>query len=261
MEPRTHPGNREVTIPAGRFLLQGTLAWPCFPSGLVILGRSGRMTPADRRLAHLLRAEGMSTLLLDLLAGTAATGSARNLNVWRGAGRLRVAAAWAGEQPEVAGLPRGYLGLGDHAATVLAASTGSAVPIGAVVAGGGRPDRLGKRLAAVQVPTCLIAGSQDAESIRAHRAAMALLSGPGQLVTIRNAAGPPFEAADALNVLGRLAASWFVYYLALKPRWRHRHGRDAAAVAIAKRCPARHPVLEDDTHRTGSGLSALLGGR
>ena len=178
----------------------------------------------------------MSTLLADLLPDAESAGAVVGVNPWRCAGRLRIAAAWASEQREVAGVPLGYLGLGVHAATALAGAVGPSVPVEAVVVGGGRPDLLGEHLAAVQVPTLLLTGRRDEESLRAHRAAMAQLAGYSQSITLRGS-GPQFEEPGALHEFGRLAASWFVHYLAMKRSIDQvllaRHGRSARTASSA----------------------------
>lgn len=212
-------GMREVRIPAGGVGLRGTLAWPVHPSGLVILARSGGAGPPERRLAGQLRAEGMSTLLLDLLPGDGESEAAAIRTAERCVGRLAIAAAWAAAQPEVAGLPLGYLGVGKLAAAPLAGADTSPLPVQAVVVAFGRPDLLGDRLAAIQVPTLFITGSRDEEGFRAHRAALARLGGPRHL-TILPGTGPGSDTPAASEELGRCAASWFVHYLAMEPAWR-----------------------------------------
>lgn len=248
--PTLVAGARQVRIPAGRVQLRGTLAWPSHPSGLVIFARSGTVGPRDQSLAGHLRAEGMGTLLLDLLPDANGWEATASPNAEHCTERLRIATEWAGEQPEVAGLPLGYLGLGDHAAVALAGAVASAVPIEAVVVGAGRPTVLGERLAAVCVPTLLITGSRDEEGLRSHRAALARLGDPKHLVTIAGA-GPQFEEPGALAEVGRWAASWFVHYLAMEPTWRHRHiGDPPVRPAPAARVPDRPSARSVRTRRT-----------
>lgn len=212
-------GTREVRIPAGGAGLRGTFAWPAHPSGLVILARSGVPGPPDRRVAGRLRAEGMGTLLLDLLPGDGGSEPAASRTAERSAGWLAIAAAWAAAQPEVAGLPLGYLGVGELAAAPLAGANNSPLPVQAVVVAFGRPNLLGDGLAAIRVPTLFITGSRDEESLRAHRAALARLGGPRHLMILPGT-GPGFDITGAREELGRCAASWFVHYLAMEPAWR-----------------------------------------
>lgn len=232
--PSLDAGAHEARIPAGRMLLRGTLAWPAHPSGLVIVCRSGAAAGRqDQRLASRLRAEGMGTLLVDLLPDA----KRPEVTAWRstelGTERLGIATEWVGEQPEVAGLPLGYLGVGDHAAVALAGAAASRLPVEAVVVAAGRPNLLGDRLAAVRAPTLFITGSLDEESLRAHRAALARLGAPKRLLTIPGA-GPRFEEPGALEELGRWAASWFVHYLTMEPAWRHQQIGDPPAPSTAR---------------------------
>lgn len=214
-------GARAVRIPAGEVQLHGTLAWPAHPSGLVIFCRSGASGPQDQRLAGRLRADGMSTLLLDLLPEDTPSPAISGSHARLCAERLRIATAWAGKQQEVAGLPLGYLGVGEHAAVALAGALAARPPVNAVVVAAGRPNLLGDRLAAIRVPTLFITGSRDEEGLRAHRAALARLGGPRHLMILPGA-GPGFETPAAAEELGRCAASWFVHYLAMEPAWRRR---------------------------------------
>ena len=68
-------GEREVTIPAGHLQLPGTLAWPEYPSGVVLFAQgsgSSRRSPRNLALARQLRSAGLATLLFDLLTPTEA---------------------------------------------------------------------------------------------------------------------------------------------------------------------------------------------
>ena len=213
-------GTREVRIPAGGTGLRGTLAWPAHPSGLVIIARSGGTGPQNRRLAGQLRAEGMGTLLLELLLPVdGGSEPVASRTAVRSAGRLAIAAAWAAAQPEVSGLPLGYLGVGEHAGAPLAGANSSPLPVQAVVVAFGRPDLLGDRRAAIQVPTLFITGGRDEEGLRAHRTALARLGGPRHLMILPGT-GWGFDTPGASEELGRCAASWFVHYLAMEPAWR-----------------------------------------
>lgn len=214
-------GAREVRIPAGKVQCRGTLAWPSHPSGLVIFARSGTVGPRDQSVAGHIRAAGMGTLLLDLLPDAKGSEGRASPNVERCVERLRIATAWAVNQPEVLGLSLGYVGFGDYVAVVLAGAAASAVPIEAVVALAGRPHLLGERLAGVRVPAFLITtDTWDEEGLGSHRATLARLGGPKGMVII-SGAGPRFDEPGALDELGRWAASWFVHHLAMEPAWRH----------------------------------------
>ena len=217
--PVLEAGARAAQIPAGAVGLEGTLAWPCHPSGFVLFagaGGRGQVGLRNVRLAAQLRAAGIGTLLLDDGLGTTRTEGAHEVELQ--AERLRAATVWLAEQPEAAGLALGYLGSGVGAAAALAAAATSPVPIEAVVSCSGRPDLLGEQLSAMRAPALLIGGSRDDEGLRLNRAALVRLAGPKRLVTITGA-GPGFAEAGTLDELGRWAAEWFVHYLAMERTW------------------------------------------
>lgn len=215
--PVLEAGARAARIPAGAVGLEGTLAWPCHPSGFVLFaGAGGRVGLRNVRLAAQLRAAGIGTLLLDDRLGTTRSEGAHELELQ--AKRLRAATAWLAEQPEAAGLALGYLGSGVGAAAALAAAATSPVPIEAVVSCSGRPDLLGEQLSAMRAPALLLVGSRDDEGLQLNRAALVRLAGPKRLVAVTGA-GPRFGEASALDELGRCAAEWFVHYLAMERTW------------------------------------------
>lgn len=218
--PCRDAGSRPIEIRAGGVGLEGALAWPCHPSGFVLLvrargGEQARLT--DQHLAARLRAEGLGTVWLDRPIGR----RAHALEVQ--AERLAAATAWLAEQPEAAGLPLGLLGSGGSAATALITASSTA-RIGAVVVvlSGGRPDRLSERLSMVRTPTLLIVGERDDECLRLCHPAMPQPGGQKCLTTIPDA-GARLEEAGALEEAGRRAALWFVRHLVMAPAWRAAH--------------------------------------
>ena len=61
---------REVTVEAGTVTLDGTLALPSEPKGLVLFAHgsgSSRHSPRNRYVAGVLQSHGLATLLFDLL--------------------------------------------------------------------------------------------------------------------------------------------------------------------------------------------------
>ncbi len=217
--PVLYAGRRTVQVPAGGGCCGGTLAWPCHPSGVVLLAPAGEIVSRGQaaRVATQLRDAGIGTLLLDL--PYAASESERVGDIEVLAECMRTATAWLAEQPEAAGLPLGYFGSNAGGAAALAAAATWSVPIEAVVVCARRPDLLGERLSAVRAPTLLIVGSKDQEALRLNRAALVQLGGAKRLVTITGA-GPEFREAATLEEVGRWAAEWFVHYLAMERTWR-----------------------------------------
>src|SRR5919107_1265972 len=69
MMPAT-TAERTVQVAAGRVMLEGTLGVPERAAGVVLFAHgsgSGRHSPRNRRVAEVLRAGGLATLLVDLL--------------------------------------------------------------------------------------------------------------------------------------------------------------------------------------------------
>lgn len=197
--------------------LRARLAWPCHPSGFVLLVRvgNGERVSEDERLAGQLRTAGIGTAMIEL--GPRGPESRDRADGERLADKVRAAVAWLRRQPEAEGLPVGGHAAGAAVAALLAAAAGSA-EFEALVVRGGRPD-LVDGLGAVTAPTLFLVGSRDDDGIRTGRTAVARLAGPKRLVTIRGA-GRRFAETGALEEVGRWTATWFVKHLAMERAWR-----------------------------------------
>ncbi|HEU5041843.1 MAG TPA: alpha/beta hydrolase [Gemmatimonadales bacterium] len=219
-------GERPVRIPAGRLVLQGTLAWPEHPSGLVLFAHgsgSGRFSTRNQWVARRLRASGVATLLFDLLSEEESADRARVFDIRLLADRLLTATEWTARQPEVKGRPVGYFGASTGAAAALTAAAQPVVPIQAVVSRGGRPDLAGEALPRVTAPTLLIVGSRDVTVLELNRQALHRLTCEKRLVVVPGATHL-FEEPGTLEEVGQWAAEWFVHHLAMEPTW-HRAER------------------------------------
>lgn len=215
-------GERRVTIPAGTVVLPGTLAWPNHPSGLVLFAHgsgSGRLSPRNAAIARQLRADGLGTLLFDLLSETEAGDRRKVFDVALLADRLLVATEWAERQAEAAGLTLGYFGASTGAAAALSAAARSSVPVGAVVSRGGRPDLAMADLSRVRAPTLLLVGSRDPEVLQLNRLAYRQLVCDKRLIVVPGA-GHLFEEPGTLEQVGQWAAEWFIRHLAMERTWR-----------------------------------------
>ncbi len=218
VKPFLAAGAREAAVGPAAGRLRARLAWPCHPSGFVLVVRvgNGDRLHEDERLAGQLAAAGIGTAMIDL--GPRAPDS-RGWTDAALAERVRAVADWLREQPEPAGLPLGCYAAGAAVAPALAAAAGPApAPIEALVVRGGRPD-LVEDLAAVTTPTLLLIGSRDDEGMLVARTALARLGGAKRLATVRSA-GRRFADPGALDGAGRWAAAWFVQHLAMERAWR-----------------------------------------
>jgi putative phosphoribosyl transferase len=208
------PAERAVVIDAGGVELEGDLTLPASTAGIVVFAHgsgSSRRSPRNRSVARRLHADGLGTLLFDLL--TPEEGRDRRLvfDIALLAARLAAATARLRARPETAALPMGYFGASTGAGAALwaAADDGG---VRAVVSRGGRPDLAGPRLAAVRAPTLLVVGGAD-EMVRGlNERAREALAGPAEVVVIPGATHL-FEEPGALEQVADLAAGWFRRHL------------------------------------------------
>jgi dienelactone hydrolase len=208
----------EVTLAAGRVVLNGSLARPLDANGIVLFAHgsgSSRFSRRNRAVAAVLQGEGLATLLFDLLTvdEERIDEVTRHLRFDIGllAARLAAATAWVSEQPQLRSLRIGYFGASTGAAAALVAASG-VDGVGAIVSRGGRPDLAGDALPRVRAPTLLIVGGEDHEVLALNRAAQARMTCPTRL-TIVAGATHLFEEPGALEEVATLAADWFTKHL------------------------------------------------
>lgn len=210
---------RPVQIPLDGEVLEGDLAVPAGPRGLVVFAHgsgSSRFSPRNRFVAERLQQVKFATLLLDLLTPEEEREDQRT-------GRLRFdiplltqrvlrAVSWAAVHPELGHLRVGLFGASTGAAAALRAAAAAPDRVAAVVSRGGRPDLALEALPGVQAPTLLIVGGADEPVLRLNQQAAALLACHHRLEVIPGA-GHLFEEPGALEQVAQLAADWFARYL------------------------------------------------
>lgn len=204
-----------VCIPVGALFLEGVLAVPPKPSGLVIFAHgsgSSHLSPRNQFVARVLRESGSGVLLADLLtrseeASDARTGHLR-FNISFLAQRLLILTHWAIQQPALSRLPLGYFGSSTGGAAALAAAVGTNMKIHAIVSRGGRPDLTMDLLPAVKAPTLLIVGEHDDIVIELNRKAYTQLKCEKKLSIVPGATHL-FEEPGALELVAEMAADWF----------------------------------------------------
>jgi putative phosphoribosyl transferase len=106
----------------------------------------------------------------------------------------------------------GYFGASTGAAAALVAAAEMPDRIKAIVSRGGRPDLAGEHLSRVKAPTLLVIGSRDVPVIPLNEDAFAQLRCAKKLEIVPGASHL-FEEPGTLEVVSRLAASWFNRYL------------------------------------------------
>ena len=205
----------QVTVAGDGIELEGILGMPArAPAGIVIFAHgsgSSRLSPRNSYVARALGAQGMATLLFDLLTEEESENRENVFDIELLAERLAIATRWARTAQSTRGLAIGYFGAstGAAAALVAAARDGS---IAAVVSRGGRPDLAGDALPSVKAPTLLIVGGDDVEVIHLNRQAYARMKCEREIAIVPGATHL-FEEPGTLDQVVRLAAQWFSRHL------------------------------------------------
>lgn len=211
----TIPHEEFLSIPGGTATLEGILALPSKPKGIIIFAHgagSSRLSPRNTLVAQELQRGGFATLLFDLLTEEEDSVYANRFNIDLLTERLEVATAFVRDYPATQGLPFGYFGASTGAAAALRAAADLGGIIGAVVSRGGRPDLAMDALPSVLAPTLLIVGGSDEPVITLNRKALDLLNTTKELAIIPGATHL-FEERGALEEVSRLALSWFTKYV------------------------------------------------
>ena len=214
---------RDVMVTSDAVTLRGILGVPKDARGVVLFAHgsgSGRLSARNNFVARSLQEAGHATLLIDLLTEDeertdAGTGHLR-FDIEFLAKRLGAATAWLAGSSDTRALEIGYFGASTGAAAALVAAAETPDQVHAVVSRGGRPDLAGEQLAKVKAPTLLIVGSQDVPVLPLNEDALAQLRCTKKLEVVPGASHL-FEEPGTLEVVSRLAASWFSRYLG-KPR-------------------------------------------
>ena len=206
----------EILIPIGEIALQGTLAMPVQPAGLVMFAHgsgSSRLSPRNRHVAQSLNRRGLATLLFDLLTieeeRVDQFDASLRFDIDLLAKRLVAATDGLDRMGRARGIPLGYFGASTGAAAALIAAAQRPLRIAAVVSRGGRPDLAGNALVTVRAPTLLIVGGADPAVLQLNREAAARMTTEHRLEIVPGATHL-FEEPGALDAVAQLAAKWFL---------------------------------------------------
>lgn len=216
MAARNSISSQEVVIPAGPRRLQGILAVPVHPIGVVAFAHgsgSGRFSSRNQFVAGELQQAGLATLLLDLLEESEASDRDKVFDIELLAERLQAAADWLRRESATGHLRMGYFGASTGAGAALVAAARQPEHVAAAVSRGGRPDLALEDLPLVAAPTLLIVGGHDDIVIELNEQAAQQMTCPHQMVIIPGATHL-FPESGALEEVARLAKNWFVRYLA-----------------------------------------------
>jgi len=204
-----------VEVKAGAVRLKGILGLPASMAGVVLFAHgsgSGRLSPRNTFVAHMLQDGGLATLLLDLLEEREADDRRKVFDIDLLADRLLAATEWLAQEPLTRGSLVGYFGASTGAGAALQAAARAPASVAAVVSRGGRPDLAAPYLPQVKAPTLLIVGGHDASVIQMNEEALALLSCPKELVIVPGATHL-FDEPGTLEEVAVLARRWFLRYV------------------------------------------------
>ncbi|MBC7453693.1 MAG: dienelactone hydrolase family protein [Massilia sp.] len=214
MSPSAH--RQLVSIAVDGVVVEGTLALPVSPSGMVLFAHgsgSSRHSPRNNAVAAELRKAGLGTLLMDLLSESEDPDTGRRFDIAMLARRLGAATDWLADYPATRSVPIGLFGASTGAAAALALAAQRPEAVAAVVSRGGRPELAGREiLAAVRAPTLLIVGSLDTEVVHLNTVAHAHMTCEKRIDIVEGATHL-FEEPGRLDVAAQLAAQWCTGWL------------------------------------------------
>ena len=200
----------------GGVYIDADVSVPADATGIVLFvhgSGSSRHSPRNQFVADNLRAQGLGTVLMDLL-----TPAEERSDQFSGHLRFDIlflakrVIAVVDDMSEQSPLPIGLFGASTGAAAALVVASGRRTKIRAVVSRGGRPDLAGDALGAMQPPTLLIVGGEDHEVIQLNRKAMARMTGDVKMEIVPGASHL-FHEPGALETVAHLAADWFSTHL------------------------------------------------
>ena len=203
-----------VDIQLASVVLPGILTVPPAAVGLVVFAHgsgSSRLSPRNAFMAEIIQAEGMGTLLFDLLTEEEDLIYDNRFDIDLIANRLLAATDWLLERPEAKDLSLGYFGASTGAAAALKAAVHEP-HVRAIVSRGGRPDLALDVLPRIRAATLLVVGSLDTIVIDLNRHAYNRLQCEKRMEIVPGASHL-FEEPGTLDVAAHLAATWFKEHL------------------------------------------------
>lgn len=208
----------DVVVDVEDARLDGLLSVPASARGVVLFAHgsgSGRASPRNALVAHVLEDAGLATLLVDLLTAAEQREDARTgllrFDIELLGARVLGASAWLRERPVSSSLALGYFGASTGAAAALRAAS-ELHDVFALVSRGGRPDLARECLKSVRAPSLLIVGGDDVPIIPLNEEACRILGSIAEFVAVPGATHL-FEEPGALEEVARLSRDWFVGHL------------------------------------------------
>ena len=207
----------EVRFNAGGVYVDADVTIPVSASAMVLFvhgSGSSRHSPRNQFVASHLQAQGLGTVLMDLMTPDEERADQFTGHLRFDIGFLaRRVVAVLGDVRELAPVPIGLFGASTGAAAALVVAATPSARISAVVSRGGRPDLAGTALTSVQVPTLLIVGGEDREVLALNEKAMERMKTEVRLEVVPGASHL-FHEPGALETVAHLAADWFTSHIA-----------------------------------------------
>ena len=211
--------NNHQDIPINEITLEGNLVIPENAKGIVVFAHgsgSSRFSPRNRFVAEKLQANGLATLLMDLLTQEEEKIDIRTrefrFDIKLLSERLIEATRWLRRNENTKEINIGYFGSSTGAAASLIAAAKHPENVGAIVSRGGRTDLAENYLSRVEAPTLLIVGGNDDYVIDINRETMKQLNTKKKLEIVFGASHL-FEEHGTLETVAELAVEWFKEHL------------------------------------------------
>ncbi|HET9468042.1 MAG TPA: alpha/beta family hydrolase [Vicinamibacterales bacterium] len=205
-----------VRFNAAGVYIDADVSIPPGASGMIVFvhgSGSSRHSPRNQFVAAHLQAQGLGTVLMDLLTPTEERADQFSGHLRFDIGFLaRRVIAVLDDVREQAALPIGLFGASTGAAAALMVAVAKSARIGAVVSRGGRPDLAADSLPLVQAPTLLIVGGGDREVLALNQKAMERMKAEVRLEIVPGASHL-FHEPGALETVAHLAADWFTTHI------------------------------------------------
>jgi dienelactone hydrolase len=227
MDTTTWPSRQQyIEVPAERHVVRGLFTLPGAAHGVVIFAHgsgSGRHSPRNQLVARALEAQGLGTLLVDLLEEGEAVDRTCVFDIGLLGDRVLGVIDWAYANPITHDLPLGLFGASTGVAAALVAAAERPARVGAVVSRGGRPDLAESALPRVQAPTLLLVGGADTAVLALNQKALARLRCLAELIVVPGATHL-FSEPGALEAVADKAGQWFARYLVPRTSGHPREG-------------------------------------
>lgn len=212
---KTMANYKEIDIPVHGVHLKGRLRIADNQQGFIIFSHgsgSSRLSSRNNYVADMLKNDGFSSLLFDLLTELEDLNYQSRFDIDLLSERLVHVTRWLLIDKNMKEVPIGYFGASTGAASALFAAAELGNDIKAIVSRGGRPDLAMPVLNKIKSPTLLIVGGNDDIVIELNNKAYAALGGIKKMEIVEGATHL-FSEPGKLEEVAKLTSNWFANYL------------------------------------------------